>query len=399
MLRSLEIENIILVKKAVLNFSGGLCVFTGETGAGKSIVLSSILTLLGKETKAKAIVRNGCKYGSIEGVFENISDDVEAILLKNALMPTKDIKIKCITQGTNSTYFVNNNQVGINVIREIGSFLIEVNRQHEQTHLMDEKNHITILDEYAGIQKELREIGEVYGQIKNCEAEIEEITAKNNAIAKEIDYLNETLLELKNAGIEEDEYNLLQEKRIENKKKFMAFETLDNAQKKLDGINIIPTLTSVNRMIAQIGGEESEKINEIIDVICENVNNLENGVTNLLEKNFINVSEIDKTEERFFYLQDLARKYKTQPQDLPSFQMEVQNKILGFNKAEESVQELIKQKAEFEKIYTKLANEISKKRQISAKDCPWKQWNSVAKRTPMPKHPCRLVCCQLVGNP
>ena len=159
MLRSLEIENIILVKKAVLNFSGGLCVFTGETGAGKSIVLSSILTLLGKETKTKTIVRNGCKYGSIEGVFENIPHESEATLLKNALMPTKDLKIKCITQDASSTYFINNQQVGINIVREIGSHLIEVNRQHEQTHLMDEKNHITILDEYANIQINLKERG------------------------------------------------------------------------------------------------------------------------------------------------------------------------------------------------------------------------------------------------
>lgn len=378
MLGHLEIENIILVKKASLDFSGSLCVLTGETGSGKSIVLTSILTLLGKETKTRAIVRSGCKYGSIEGIFINIPDDAEAVLLKNALTPTKDIKIKCIVQGTSATFFVNNQQVPQSVIKEIGSVLVEVNRQHEQTHLMDEKNHITILDEYALIHKELAEIALLYKEIQDCERDITEITERNNAIAKEIDYLNETAFELKNAGIQEGEYDLLQEKRIENKRKHSTFETLTNAQKKFESVAMVPTLVNINRMLAQVSSEEAARISEIIERVCTDINELDNSMTNLIEKNYINITEIDKIEERFFYMQDLARKHKIQPYELLAFLEDTVNKIENFNKAEESVQDLNKKKNDLEKAYMKLAKEITAKRQNAAKDLSSKINNSLA---------------------
>ena len=369
MLKILTIENIVLVKKAHLEFNGGLCVLTGETGAGKSIVLNSILTLLGREVKSKALLRQGCKYGAIEGVFQNIPEETERVLLENAITPTKELKIKCILQeegGMRS--FVNNEQVSQTLIKQIGETLIEVNRQHEQTYLMEEKNHINILDEYAQNQSILTQLAEKYREIQVCEKEIQETIARNKQIAFEIDYLKETQTELKNAGIGENEYEELQEKRIQNKKKHNIFETLTTASNKLEGASVGQVLMNIHRMIAPIATDDMETLSQTIDRICIDIQEVEGVITSLIEKNYINISEIDKDEERFFFLQDLARKYKTQPFELYQYKIEVERKIEGFNKTEESITHLNKKKEELEKEYLMLAQELRQKRIIAARE-------------------------------
>jgi DNA repair protein RecN (Recombination protein N) len=369
MLKSLTIENIVLVKKACLEFSGGLCVLTGETGAGKSIVLNSILTLLSREVKSKALLRQGCKYGSIEGVFQNIPEEAEKALVENAITPTKEMRIKCILQEEGGLrFFVNNEQVSQNLIKQIGETLIEVNRQHEQTYLMEEKNHINILDEYAQNQTILVKLAEKYREIQVCEKEIQETIARNKQTAFEIDYLKETQVELKNAGIDENEYEELQEKRIQNKKKHNIFETLTSASNKLEGVSIGPVLMNIHRMISPIATDDMETLSQTIDRICIDIQEVEGVITSLIEKNYINISEIDKDEERFFFMQDLSRKYKIQPFELYQYKMEVERKIEGFNKTEESITHLNKKKEVFEKEYIAIATELRTKRTVGAKD-------------------------------
>ncbi len=369
MLKILTIENIVLVKKAYLEFNGGLCVLTGETGAGKSIVLNSILTLLGREVKSKALLRQGCKYGAIEGVFQNIPEETERVLLENAITPTKELKIKCILQeegGMRS--FVNNEQVSQTLIKQIGETLIEVNRQHEQTYLMEEKNHINILDEYAQNQSILTQLAEKYREIQVCEKEIQETIARNKQIAFEIDYLNETQTELKNAKIGENEYEELQEKRIQNKKKHNIFETLTTASNKLEGASVGQILMNIHRMIAPIATDDMETLSQTIDRICIDIQEVEGVIASLIEKNYINISEIDQDEERFFLLQDLARKYKTQPFELYQYKIEVERKIESFNKTEESIAHLNKKKEQLEREYLVLAQELRQKRITAAKE-------------------------------
>ncbi|MFT4968044.1 MAG: DNA repair protein RecN (Recombination protein N) [Candidatus Deianiraeaceae bacterium] len=363
MLKRLVIENVVLIKSACLEFSGGLCALTGETGAGKSIVLNSILTLIGKETKVKSLLRHGCKYGSIEGVFVDILEETERLLLENAITPTNELTIKCIVQESGgSRYFINNQQVLQSLVEKVGNTLIEINRQHEQTFLMDEKNHIKILDEYANNTAILQELAEKYREIQICEKEIQETIERNKKVSYEIEYLKETQQELKNAEIGETEYDELQEKRIQNKKRHNTFETLTSAQCKLEGASVGQVLMNVHRMITPIATEETETLSETIDRICIDIQEVEGVIHSLIEKNYINISEIDKDEERFFLLQDLSRKYKTQPFILYQYTIEVERKIEGFNKTEESIAELNKHKELLEGGYLALAQTLRKKR-------------------------------------
>jgi DNA repair protein RecN (Recombination protein N) len=382
MIKVLTIENIILIKRTTLHFEGGLCVLTGETGAGKSIILNSILTLFGKETKSKALVRQGCKYGAIEGIFDNIPEETEKLLIQHAITPDSELKIKCIIQENGAiTSFINNEQVPAEVIKQVGETLIEVNRQHEQTYLMEEKNHISILDDYASSSELLLSLEEVYRKIQICEREIQETITRNKQIAFEIDYLKEAQKEIKEAEIEEKEYEDLQEKRIQNKKKHNTFQTLTSASSKLEQASVGQILMNIHRMISPIVAlnlnttdsqekpqNEMENLSETIDRICIDIQEVESAIESLIQQNYINIAEIDKDEERFFFLQDLAKKYKTQPFELHQHLIEITKKIDGFNKTEESIVELTKQQKVLEAQYFEIAKKLSALRTIAAKN-------------------------------
>ncbi len=382
MLKLLTIENIILIKRTTLHFEGGLCVLTGETGAGKSIILNSILTLFGKETKSKALVRQGCKYGAIEGIFDNIPEETEKLLVQHAITPDSELKIKCIIQANGSiTSFINNEQVAPEVIKQVGETLIEVNRQHEQTYLMEEKNHITILDDYASSGEILLNLEDIYRKIQICEREIQETIARNKQIAFEIEYLKDAQKEVIDANIEKEEYEELQEKRIKNKKKHNTFQTLTSASSKLEQASVGQVLMNIHRMIAPIVGINSENseenpksgndianLSETVDRICIDIQEVEGAIESLIQQNYINIAEIDRDEERFFFLQDLAKKYKTQPFELHQYLIDITKKIDGFNKTEESIAELTKQQKELEVQYFEIAEKLSALRKIAAKN-------------------------------
>ena len=382
MLKVLTIENIILIKRTTLHFEGGLCVLTGETGAGKSIILNSILTLFGKETKSKALVRQGCKYGAIEGIFDNVPEETEKLLIQHAITPDSELKIKCIIQANGAiTSFINNEQVASEVIKQVGETLIEVNRQHEQTYLMEEKNHISILDDYASSGELLLNLEEVYRKIQICEREIQETITRNKQIAFEIDYLKDTQKEIKEAGVGEKEYEELQDKRIQNKKKHSTFQTLTSASSKLEQASVGQVLMNIHRMISPIVAmnlssntdeekpqNEMESLSETIDRICIDIQEVEAAIESLIQQNYINISEIDQDEERFFFLQDLAKKYKTQPFELHQYLIDVTKKIDGFNKTEESIIELTKQQKVLEGQYFEIAKKLSALRTSAGKE-------------------------------
>ena len=268
----------------------------------------------------------------------------------------------------------------------MGEALIEVNRQHEQTYLMEEKNHISILDDYASSSELLLSLEEVYRKIQICEREIQETITRNKQISFEIDYLKDAQKEIKEAEIEEKEYEDLQEKRIQNKKKHNTFQTLTSAFSKLEQASVGQVLMNIHRMISPIVAmnlntenaeenpqqnakkNEMENLSETIDRICIDIQEVEAAIESLIQANYINIAEIDKDEERFFFLQDLAKKYKTQPFELHQHLIDITKKIDGFNKTEESIVELTKQQKVLEAQYFEIAKKLSELRTIAAKN-------------------------------
>ena len=149
MLTFLEIENILLIKKTEIEFERGLCVLTGETGAGKSIILNSILFLLGKKIKTdlKSLLRAGAEKGGVSGSFDISKNSALKTFLQERGFDVEDELVikRVISSGEKERSFLNGSLISSGMLADVGNFLIEVNRQNEQIGLLEKSFHLKIL--------------------------------------------------------------------------------------------------------------------------------------------------------------------------------------------------------------------------------------------------------------
>jgi len=185
MLTSLHIENIAIIDRLDLEFGSGFSVLTGETGAGKSIIIDSILLLLGNKA-SKDLIRTGADAGIVNATFCNLSEEANLILRSNDLFPDDDGNItvyrKIGSDGRN-TAKINGINVTVSLLKELGSLLVNIHGQHDGVLLLDSHRHIRYLDEYGGIDKSGYE--KAYARVKELREQLNELVLswrrKNNA--------------------------------------------------------------------------------------------------------------------------------------------------------------------------------------------------------------------------
>lgn len=207
MLESLSIRNIVLIEKLDLAFSAGLNVLTGETGAGKSILLDALGFALGR-VDARGLVRAGADEGSVSAAFQVEKDGKIAALLDEAGIDWSDeglIFRRMATASGPSRAFLNDQRVSAGTLRAVGEALVEVHGQHDDRGLLNARGHRALLDAFAGVEPELatcriafRRLGEAREALKAAEERIA-------AAARDRDYLEHSVAELNAFGAEPGE--------------------------------------------------------------------------------------------------------------------------------------------------------------------------------------------------
>ena len=202
MLTNLKVKNIVLIEALEVDFRSGFTSLTGETGAGKSIILSALGLLLGKKADA-SILRFGAESGEVSGEFE-VSDAVKTILTENEIEADNLLIRRKITADGKSKAFVNDTSVSLKLLAEIGQNLVEIHSQHEQSTLLDSTVQRDIIDKYAGLETEVDALSAVYAQLRAAEKELADAKAKIEAAKREEEYLQhvlEDILRLRGLGI------------------------------------------------------------------------------------------------------------------------------------------------------------------------------------------------------
>ena len=185
MLRSLNISNVVLIEQLDIDFKAGFGVLTGETGAGKSILLDSLGLVLGKRAET-SLIRKGCEKLSVTAVFDNIDNtEFQKLLTDNDLDIESEIMIKrtLSTSGSGKIFF-NDQPISAKLLKEIGKYLVEIHGQFDNQGLLNPANHLSILDNFGGYKSLLDNCQTAYTAYK--EATAKRISAENNiAKAKE----------------------------------------------------------------------------------------------------------------------------------------------------------------------------------------------------------------------
>lgn len=371
MLKSLSIRNVVLIDSLDIDFSSGLIVLTGETGAGKSILLDSLGLLLGNRGDS-SLIRSGTDKLSVTGVFEASHENGIYDLAKEYdLEVDSDIIIKrTITADGKGKIWFNDQIITLKLLRELSQYLIEIHGQHDNQGLLNPATHCDILDNYGGFSKELAAVKVAYQQYKTANAELKN---KEQALAKakeDEENLQHWVKELEKADPKKGEEETLRIRRSELMNAEKIIEKLNTAYSALNGgNNILDQITKARNAISRANEIVNGKYTEI-EQNLENALYTLNDAVEQIENNSADISlnqnEIDNIETRLFMLRDLAKKHQTDIDMLPEKLEELSDALNNLQKGEDCLAELRKTVEKLRNDYIKASEILSTKRKTAA---------------------------------
>ena len=349
MLSYISIKNIVLIDKLELNFKKGFTVLTGETGAGKSIIVDAINLLLGNRADRR-LIKKGQNEASVSALFSvNQNHEVRNILTKFGLVVENEIIIrrKILSNGRSQS-FINDEVISLNVMREVSGYLIEVNGQNDQAGLLENSNHIKILDNWGNLSKNTQKVADSYNFYKDKLKSYNDYKDKVNEFTFKKKYLIQDLDEINVLALEEGEIDTL----IEKKKYLTSIEKIKDS---LEKVNFLLKGSADSNGIYENLVHSKKQISSILSLNKELFNKLDESIENtlieyketeaLLEECMASIDEnnssLDYIENRISTIKRIARKHNIEENQISSFKNKLENSL---NKLSDSENELKKRK-------------------------------------------------------
>ena len=374
MIVSLTIKDIVLIDRLQMDFEDGLCVLSGETGAGKSILLSGIGLAIGSRG-GKELIRYGKDQGTVSAEF--IIPDGHKVwnILDQQGLEYEGGQIilrRLITKDGRGRAFVNDQSVSVALLRNIGETLVEIHGQHDERGLLNPSGHRDLLDEFGNYQDLLRHVQSSFQSFCELNEALSYEQNKLELARQDEDYIRHNMeeLELLNPSIGEEEKLATERTRMMQGENLT--EGLSEILKKLlndKGVDtaLRTTLRKIERISAQAPGildDVSAKLDRAADETSEAISGLEDVIRNLE----FNPYDLENTEERLFALRAAARKHSCQVDTLVQVKQQFEEKISALNYGDEEVRRLTKEVAIAQKTFKDNVGKLSLEREKVAKE-------------------------------
>lgn len=372
MLNRVSIRNIALISEVDIDLSKGFTTITGETGAGKSILMDSLGLALGARSDT-SLIRHGAGSASIEAVFDiTHRQDIKKLLDEYALEgdDANEVVFRRYISPEKSRAFVNGMQVNLTQMKVLGDRLVDIHGQHDHQQILNPARHSHMLDHFGGLKKMRESVKESYQAWRKVYLELEDLKSTACARMEEQDLWRIYAEEIERFSPEKGEEETLSEER----KQLMAGEknvqNLSAALELLSGdVDITGRMGQAESAIASLVGEGSEDIDslyerfanvshEISDIIAE----IE-SLGHRLEPNPERLAEVD---ERLFALKDLARKHQTTVDGLPDVLESLHQKLSVTENVDEHIAVLEKRIAEERQVFDNACKKLSDARKETA---------------------------------
>lgn len=350
MLTSLKIENVAIIESAAIEFGCGLNVLTGETGAGKSIVIDSINAILGERT-SRDIIRTGAQSAKVYAVFEDVNAKVRKFLDENGIDCEDGVLIinRTLSREGKNVCRLNGTPVTVSMLREIGSELIDIHGQHDNQALLSPEKHCGFVDSFAGNAEIIADYREKYGRLCEVRSKLKKLTTDESSKSQRIDFLTYQIDELEKAEITPGERDELKARKtlINNSQKVIESLNVAYEALKADGAGI-DMITDAESEISDASaymealGETSEKITDIryeLEDIAETVRDAMSEVD-------FDQSELEEIDERLDLLYRLSKKYGNTEEEMLEYLEKAKTELDNIAFSEEKVKELQKQEKE-----------------------------------------------------
>src|SRR6516164_7502679 len=316
MLARLSIRDIVLIERLDIEFAKGLAVLTGETGAGKSILLDAFALALGGRGDA-GLVRHGAEQGQVTAVFDVPRDHpATAILSANGLDDTGEMILRRVQFADGRTRaFVIEQTIRVQTLKAVGSALVEIHGQHDERALVDAATHRRLLDAFAGLEKDVGALEALWDARRTANAALEEHRASMERAAREADYLRHASDELKMLAPKDGEETALAARRTTMMQGEKIASDLREAQEAVSGDHSpIAALSAAVRRLERRGINSPALVEPAVKAIDTAINALEEADQHLsaaLAATDFDPAELERIEERLFALRAAARKYST----------------------------------------------------------------------------------------
>lgn len=375
MLSSLHIENIAVIKSADIDFTGGFTVLTGQTGAGKSIIIDSINLICGAK-QSRELIRSGEDSAEVSAVFTDIADGALTAVRELGVSPDEDGVLmfsRTLNVAGKSTARANGRVIPLTLMREAMAYLIGIHGQHDNMALLVPDNHIGYLDRFALVDAELAAYRESYGKLCELERGIAELQKSEREKTQRLEFLRFQIDEIEAVKLKPDEEEklLAKRKKLQNSEKILelsegiysliyqnekgnaAMEKCKRASRALEALApVMPDADSlISRLDTVIG--ELEDIALTVDALRDDECNDP-------------TAELDRVETRLDAISKLERKYGDSVADVLSFLERAKAELENIEMSEERLAELMREREALMPTLFARAEALSKKRSQAA---------------------------------
>jgi DNA repair protein RecN (Recombination protein N) len=372
MLKHLNIRNFAIIDELELDIDPGMTALTGETGAGKSILLGALNLVLGDRADTDNI-KHDCDHAEVVAEFDISSlDDVCSWLVSQELNSEEEcILRRRIAKDGRSRAYINGTPVNLQLIRELSEMLIDIHGQHEHQSIMKSTVQRQVLDDYAAHAPLLEKVSNLYVELKLIEEQLEHLRASSEEKNDRLDLLRFQTSELDSLALEEDEYQTLNDKhkRLANAEKILS--TVEQAVQSLsedDTSNIQSSLSHILNSLSEISDVDqslqsvSEMLTDALVQVDESVSLLQGYGDNI----DLDQAQLEDIESRIQSILDLARKHRVEPEALHEHHRHLQQELDDIDHADERLEELETQMNKLEQEYMQACKKLSTSRKKAA---------------------------------
>ena len=346
MLSSLQIENVAVIQKANVHFEKGLNVLTGETGAGKSILIDSINAILGNRT-SKDLVRTGAAKAVIRAAFENVPPAVLDSLEKAGYERSEALLLsREITAEGKSTCRINGMPATAAILRELCGGLININGQHDSVGLLNPAHHESILDAYAQNSTEYQEYYAVYRELVKIKRELDAQITDESEKQRRIDLLSYQVQEIEDAALTAGEEQTLESRRkvLSNASTIrdriaQCYALLSGDDETPGAVDLLGEASNAVDAAAQLDGELSTSAGQLLDLYYK-AKDAAADLIGRLDAYETNDAELDEIEQRIDLIYKLKRKYGDTVEDIIAFGQKAREELELIQSSQERVEHL-----------------------------------------------------------
>ena len=371
MLTHLSIRNIVLIDACDIPFDDGLCVLTGETGAGKSILLDALGLAVGVRADA-GLMRAGADQASVTAEFDITSNPAtRAVLLELGLVAEDQLVVRRVLMADGkSRCFVNDEPVSVGALKRIGETLLEVHGQHDQRGLMDVSTHRDLLDAYGRLEHDVRDVEVAYNRWQAIKAELDHVKHRIAEVQREQDYLRHMQGELRELAPQPGEEAELASRRTAMMQGEKLAETINDAMRELEGTNSVEAaLRTAQRLLSRSTLVMADKFEPVISSLERAQIEVQESLSTLdrlLRDSSYDAQALEVAEERLFALKAAARKYNLPADELGGLLAEVEEKLSTLDHQQHHIGTLEERAGDAKQQYLVLSQALSDARAKAA---------------------------------